>query len=125
MLLDEILFETPDLEKTELLERYLLREEPEMVRVEGSPRPVRVTALGREVEVRPEGTYVTPRMAVELLYLYGEKGIYRGLDQLTGHSPSTLALVEDPKEQREIQKRIQTWFVTCRELPVEARTGED
>lgn len=114
MILDQILFETPDMERTRLLQEYLTREELETVRVEGSDKPVKVTALGREIEVSPQGTLVTPKLAIELLYLYGEKGIYRHLDQLTGHSPSTIHLVEDSRERARISARFQEWFLTCR-----------
>lgn len=114
MILDQILFETPDMERTQRLEEYLLREELEKVRVEGIDKPVKVTALGREIEVSPEGTWVTPKLAIELLYLYGEKGLYRHLDRVTGHSPSTLNLVEDTRERAKIAGRFQEWFLTCR-----------
>ena len=121
MILDQILFDTPDFERSRKLEEYLTREELERVRVEGSDKPVRVMALGREMEISPQGTWVTPKLAIELLYLYGEKGIYRGIDKVTGHSPSTIGAVEDSRERARIAGRFQEWFLTCRPLPDASR----
>jgi len=113
--LDEILFETRDPEREELLQAYLDREEPVRVRVVDSETPVTVRVLGRELTITPEGITVTPRMAIELLYLYGRKGLYYGIDQKTGHTIGSLVADShlSNEERKQIRARIQTWFLTA------------
>ncbi len=113
--LDQILFETPDPERTDELEAFLKREEPVRVRVVGKEEPVTVPVLGREVLISPEGVMVTPRMAIELLYLYGRKGLYYGRDRVTGFTAQALMAHGSHlsnEERKEIKARIQTWYLT-------------
>lgn len=114
--LETILFATPEGQQASLLEAFVNQEEPVVVAVEGTDQPVEVTALGRTLTVTPEGVMVTPRMAVELLYLYGKGGVYYGKDRETGHTGPSLwgAAHLSPEEKKEIKSRIQTWWLTCR-----------
>jgi hypothetical protein len=120
--LDAILFETQDPERTELLEAYINQEEPVRVRVVGSKEPVHAPVLGRDILVTPEGVMVTPRMAIELLYLYGRRGLYYGLDRETGHTAASA--LADPhlsaEEKKKIRARIQTWYLTTEDPAPEA-----
>lgn len=111
--LDTILFDTPDPERSEKLQAFLDQEEPVRVRLVGKDKPVTVFALGRQFTVPPEGIVVTPKAAIELLYLWGRQGIYRGIDPVTGHSRGNIHLVEPTNERPRIAARIVDWYLTA------------
>ena len=85
--LDDILFRTEEPERTQLLRAWVDADHLGDGRVRIAPasgKPMVVRYQGREWTFGPEGRRVPRSVAIDLLYNFGERGLYRGRDQATG-----------------------------------------
>jgi len=104
--LDQILFDVPEPKRSDLLEAFVAGEMPVKIALVGEEKPREFPVLGRKLRIGPEGTWVTPRIAVELLYLYGRQGIYRHIDRATGLSRAQLQSLTDEQERKRLEKVV-------------------
>jgi hypothetical protein len=85
--LDDILFRTEEPERTQLLRAWVDADHLGDGRVRIAPasgRPLVLRYQGREWTFGPEGRRVPRQVAIDLLWNFGERGLYRGRDQATG-----------------------------------------
>ncbi|MEM4342817.1 MAG: hypothetical protein QXT91_00635 [Candidatus Caldarchaeum sp.] len=107
MSLDQILFDVQEPRRSDLLEEYLaIHDQPVKVYLAGEQQSRAFFALGRQYHIGPEGTWVTPRTAIELLYLYGRGGVYRGFDQATGMTERDLYKVPFEEERERLAQSL-------------------
>ena len=104
--LDQILFETREPKRSELLEEFVRGEMPVKIALAGESKPREFHVAGRRWTIGPEGVWVTPRIAIEMLYLYGKGGIYRHIDQATGVSRDQLQTMKDEQERKRLEKVV-------------------
>lgn len=97
--LDEILFDTPEPERSQALETFLDDYEHVLIRPDhGAGFEARLNS-GKVRKFGPRGAKVHRQEAVELLWQFGREGIYTGKHQATGMTPAMLStLKRDDRE---------------------------
>ncbi len=99
----------PEPEKTKQLREWLEQDHEGDGRVllkTASGKPMVVRYRGQVLDFNAQGRRVPRRIAIDLLILFGERGIYRGRDQATGFTREAWARLSDEEKRLYDEKQI-------------------